>query len=241
LSAGGLMGRIPAIPVLEELPVLCEWLWARPELAALVQKVQVVRPMTTKLADGTWIRASLCQSDHPRASSFNHVGYHGTSMNNLGRCIVQGMHMGWSGIREGESDAIVGVYMMGPDAIDLCSTYMLYSPLQRSGYYYAPIVEIRYVYDHTTESRKHVAKKAGRATQYVTYPDVSTISAVYFHVVAAADLVTGSKDIWINVEAERPRDMEIPLQEAWDAIVRRSYDRWVHTKALGLANELRDD
>ena len=131
--------------------------------------------------------------------------------------------------------------MMGPEAIDLCSTYILYSPLQRSGYYYAPIVEIRYVYDQTTDSRKHVAKKAGRATQYVTYPNVATISAVYFHVVAAADLVNGSKEVWINEEPERPRDMEIPLEEAPDAIARVSYKRWVHAKALGWANEPRDD
>ena len=58
---------------------------------------------------------------------------------------------------------------------------------------------------------------------------------------AAADLVNGSKDIWINVEPERPIAMEIPLHEAWDDIVQRSYTQWVQAKARGLADELRDD
>ena len=150
------------------------------------------------------------------------------------------MHMGWSGIREGQPSAIIGVYMMGADAIDLCSTYMLYTPLQRSGYYYAPIIEISYEYNDC-DGQKHVAKKAGRATQYVTYPDVSAVSAVYFHIIAGADLVHGNRQVWINVEPERPSTMEIPMNEAWDSIVERSHTKWLQARALGLANKPCED
>ena len=242
LAAGGLLGRVPPLPVMAELPVLCEWLAARPAVANLISRMSVMDSPTAELPPGTWVEASMRNfRTHPRHSTFNKTGYHGTSMNNLGRCLIQGVQVGWSAIREGSSAAIMGVYVMGPDALDLCSTYTVYTPLQRSGYFYAPYIQIRYHYDSDTDTRKHVAKRAGRASQYVTYPDVSAISAVYFHVVSAADMVTGPRDQWLNIEPQRPRDMEIPLEEAHESIVHRSHKRWAHAKTAGYANTAIDD
>ena len=236
IAAGGLLGRVPPLPVMDELPVLCEWLAARPAVANLISRMSVMDPPTTELPPGTWVEASMRNfRTHPLHPTFNQTGYHGTSMNNLGRCLFQGVQVGWSAIREGASDAVTGIYIMGANALDLCSSYTVYTPLQRSGYYYAPYIQIRYRYDSATDTRKHVAKRAQRASQYVTYPDVSAISAVYFHVVSAADMVSGPKLHWLTFEPERPSNMEIPLEEAHESIVRRSHKRWVHAKSEGYA------
>ena len=129
---------------------------------------------------------------------------------------------------------------MGQDAMDLCSTYMLYSPLQRTGYYWGPILEVCYC-QHPHEQRKHVAKKAGRATQYVTYSDVSTIGAILFHVVSAADLIEGSKDVWMNVEPEIATTMEISTTEPWEVVQQRSAEKWEQARREGISGPARDD
>ena len=130
---------------------------------------------------------------------------------------------------------------MGATALDLCSTYSLYTPLQASGYYYAPYLQVRYAYWPEKDQRKHTAKKADRATQYLTYPDVSFVSAVYFHVIAGADMLYGSKDHWINIEPERPTSMEIPTTDDDDLLRQRSHKRYLQAKAAGLAPEAVDD
>ena len=63
LAAGGLMGRIPPVPVQAELPALCEWMAARPEMAQRVRRVSVVPSMTEYLPPGSWVRAELHEPD----------------------------------------------------------------------------------------------------------------------------------------------------------------------------------
>ena len=241
LSAGGLLGLNPPVRVDEEVRAICEWIAARPAMAALVTRMEIVPTPADGLPEGTWIRANLRRpAGHPLASQFSCKGYHGTSMSNLARTVVHGLQSGWSAINEGQSNAITGIYIMGQDAMDLCSTYMLYSPLQRTGYYWGPILEVCY-YQHPHEQRKHVAKKAGRATQYVTYSDVSTIGAILFHVVSAADLVEGSKDVWMNVEPEMATTMEISTTEPWEVVQQRSAEKWEQARREGISGPARDD
>ena len=242
LDGGGVLGRIPPIPVMAELPVLCEWLAGRPEMAARIASLHVVPSISEWMPPGTWVRATLKEPvGHAYAGRWNHVGWHGTSMNNLTRTVVRGLAEGWSAIKEGTEDAIIGIYVMGPEAVDLCVTYSLYSPLQSSGYYYAPYLQVGYFYDVRTDWRKHVARRAGRATQYVTYPDVSYISAVYFHVVSTADMSVGDKQHWLNMEAERPVEMELNATEDDHALRQRSHLRWLQAKVRGQVPEARDE
>ena len=123
---------------------------------------------------------------------------------------------------------------MGDDALDLCVTYALYTPLlQKTGYDYAPYIEVRYAWREWKDSRKRIAKKSGRATQYITYPDASYISAIYFHVVAAADMREGRKDHWISIEPERPLAMEVNVEEDDDSLRARSLRQWWQIKSQG--------
>ena len=239
VAAGGIIGLNPPVHVHHELPVLCEWLAARQLMAARITSVEVVPPLTTEIPPGTWVRAALRPSGPTTTPKgpYNHVGYHGTSMNNLNRTVVHGIQQGWSCIGEGTAKAVEGIYLHAEDAVDLCLTYALYTPLQETGYYYAPYLQVRYAYHPEEEWRPHKAKKAGRATQYVTYPDVSYMSAVYFHVLAAADMLYGDKAHWINVEPERPADMEIPIALRHSEVAYRSQRSYLQAKLDGMAPE----
>ena len=211
-------------------------------MASRVASVEVVPSMTDWLPPGSWIRAKLHDPlDHPCAGRWNHVGWHGSSMNNLARAVVRGLVPGWSSIGEGTPAAIIGIYLMGDNAIDLCSTYSVYTPLQDHGYYYAPYLRVRYMYDEQREHRKHVARRSGRASQFLTYPDVSYISAVYFHVVSPVDMVDGDKSQWLNIETERPLKMELNVTESDQVLENRSYIEWLSAKKRGQTPEPPDE
>ena len=242
LAAGGVIGRIPPVSVQTELNVLCEWLAGRPAMASRVASVEVVRCMTEWLPPGTWVCARLHEpADHPCAGRWNQVGWHGCSMNNLQRAVVRGLVPGWSCINEGTSAALIGIYLMGEGAIDLCSTYSVYTPLQDHGYYYAPYLRVRCMYDEHRDYRKHVARKAGRASQFLTYPDVSYISAVYFHVVSTVDMVDGDRSQWLNIETERPIKMELNVTESDFVLKHRSLIQWLQAKERGQTPEPADE
>ena len=239
MAAGGMLGLVPPVHVDDELPVLCEWLAARKIMASRIESVEVVPALTTALSPGSWVRTNMVPPRTMTTSRgpYNQVAYHGTSMNNLNRVIVHGLQEGWSCVNEGRADAIPGIYLMGEIALDLCVTYALYTPLQDTGYYYAPYLQVRYAYDGELEWRRHVAKREGRASQYVTYPDVSFVSAIYFHVVAGADLVYGPEQQWLSMEVERPANMEIPIGVDHALLVTRSHRRYLEAKAAGMAPE----
>ena len=241
-AAGGMLGCVPPVSIHDELHLLCEWLAARQTLAERIASIEVVPCMTPFLPNGSWVRVALRQPVAEAWSGpFNEVGYHGTSMSNLARTIVRGLQEGWSSIGEDTPKPLVGIYLMGDDALDLCGTYSVYTPLQRSGYYYAPYLQVRYAHWPDTDARRHIAVKKGRATQYLTYQDVSFVSAVYFHVIAAADMLYGGKDQWINIKPERPASMELPTTDDDDVLHRRSHKRYLEAKAAGSAPEAPDE
>ena len=243
LAAGGTLGLMPPVRVSDELLVLCEWLAARRAMAERIESIEIVPAMSSEDPPGTWVRASLNKQIMKSSSSgiYNRIGWHGTSMNNLNRIIVHGLQEGWFCIDESTSTQIQGICLMGDGAMDLCCQYALYTPLQNTGYYYAPYLKVRHDYDPTRSFREYVTKYAGRATEYVTYTDVSFVSAIYFHVVAAADMLNGSRDHWINVEVERPANMEIPINAARRPILNHSYYQYQEEKKRGMHSVLDDD
>ena len=151
-------------------------------------------------------------------------------MNNIYRTMVQGLRIGWSAIREGTDDSVDGIYLHGETTPEYCNTYTLYFPLQDSGFLWAPLIEVRFEYPDPLGC-KTTGKKAGRATQYVTYPDCSCMAAVYFHIIHVSHTRHGSRHTWYNVEPIRPREMEIPPEESDAAIEARSVDRYSQWEA----------
>ena len=242
LAAGGILSLVPPVHVDDELPVLCEWLAAR-KMADRIESVQVVSPCpTADLPPGSWVCATLSGPSTMMTSKgpYNKVGYRSTSMNNLNRNIVHGLHEDWTNVRSSLQPACDCIHVMAGLTKYLCG-HALYTPLHRTGYYYAPYLEVRYAYDAETDSRRHVAVKAGPATQYLTYPDVSFVSAIYFHVVAAADMLYGTKAHWLNIEVDRPAKMEIPVDVAPEVLVERSRMRYLELKAAERAPDVVND
>ena len=118
---------------------------------------------------------------------------------------------------------------------------MLYSPLRQTGWYWALLLQIEYA---STEGcgRRHVAIKGrSRATQFVTAREYAAIRAIYFHCVSFASMCSAEKMMWIKMETERPRDMEIPADEADDALVARSYAKSMEWLAANPTAHLQDD
>ena len=227
LQAGGTVARSgPALAHDEEVSIILQWLHAREGMKPVVTGVEVVPPLTDSLGPGSWVRVKLVHRERTlQGQLMNATGWHGTSMNNLYRVVVQGLAMGWSAIREDSCDAVDGIYMHGPQSPQYCGTYVVYSPLQDAGYLWAPFLEVRYVSPDPL-GRKNTAKRKKAATQYVTYKDCSCIASIYFHVMHVSQTCSGKRDLWYNVEPMRPREMEIPPEEAEQEIIRRSQYRW---------------
>ena len=54
---------------------------------------------------------------------------------------------------------------------------------------------------------------------------------------AAADMLYGSRDQWINIEVERPANMEIPIMVAHERLLEQSHKRYVEAKVAGMDPE----
>ena len=241
LAAGGILSLVPPVHVDDELPVLCEWLAAR-KMADRIQSVRVVATCpTADLPPGSWVLATLSGPSTMMTGKgpYNKVGYHCTSMNNLNRIIVHGLQEDWSHDESSLLPASDCIRVQERLTSCLCQ-YALYTPLHRTGYYYAPYLQVRYAYDAGKDSRRHVARTAGPVKTYQTYPDVSFVSAIYFHVVSAADMLYGNTDQYIDIEVERPANMEIPVDVAPEVLVERSRTRYLELKAAEQAPDLVD-
>jgi hypothetical protein len=117
-----------------------------------------------------------------------------------------------------------GVYHHLLERAHLCSTYMMYSALDRgnSGFLYAPLVQLRYP-QHDPQTRMHVVRRSG-ANQRLTYPDQCRVTHVWLHVTHVLEFCEGDRQLMIMAEPCFARHLELHPHDTWDEIMRRSQE-----------------
>ena len=238
-DAGGCIGLNPAVSAWCEVDVLAEWLSLRMDCADRVKMMCVPR-LTSELPDGVWVCAEMRCDGQQGADHRPHLGYHGTSLSNLARLLRQGPRPGRFG-QPLEGQGVVHMYEK--EVLHACSAHAVYSPLHRSGWYWAPYVQLAYSDEVGTEGYSAaVACGADLTRGHVVAYDAAVV-AVYFHGVSFAHLAKPHRrksTLWMEVKL--PRKMELPMFEEDWILSTRSKNRWWrwrrrHTSALADADE----
>ena len=82
----------------DEVLVLHQWRDARPGLRERIASISVAERPPYEM-NGIWLQVDLVLPERSRRDTPNlRVGWHGTAMGALYRCIVQGPESGWSGV-----------------------------------------------------------------------------------------------------------------------------------------------
>ena len=235
---GASMGLHPPVRPMDEVQVLAEWLQARPAFRERIHKIEPLPRQSEHMPKGIWVRAEFRPMRDSR--EWANLGYHGTSLSNLARMARLGPCQGWTGVN---GDKVLGVYMHAREGLHHCTTYSVYSALHRSGWYWAPYLEIRYNWYEGCGWRKNARYLGPKITanQYIAEAQNCDIVAVLFHGVSIANLMKDQKTTWLNMEIELPRDMEIGEDEAEEAIEARTFAKWMEWRSSNPTGQTRED
>jgi len=143
LQGGGHLGCTPTTSGATAAGMMLRaWLNAREHLANKLDSFQAAIPPWQDVGHGKWFVAAI-KDVHEDTTSMA-VGYHGTSMHMLHRIVARGMENSISGVFV-RGQKRFGVYHHVLERAHLCTNYMMYSALeQKSGYMYAPLVQLQY-------------------------------------------------------------------------------------------------
>ena len=208
-SWAGLRKRIAVISVAEHLPY---------EINGIGLQVDLVH--SARSQDDTWNMR---------------VRWHGTARASLYRCIVRGPEPGWAG-KFHSGDPRLGIYMHCDPRADLTSSYMLHSPLRRSGWLWSPLLELHWPCPDPS-NRPHVGRSSKDTSQYITYPDVVTMPRVFLHLSHVSMWSTGDRSQWISVEPRFPTECEVDPSMETEALYSRSEQRFRRTMAANAATQ----
>ena len=230
------LGRRSLPTASDEILVLQHWIDARPGLRERIAGISVAeRP--PYIINGIWLQIDLVHSTRSQADTWNmRVGWHGTAMASLYRCIIRGPEPGWAGKLHG-GEPRLGIYMHCDPRADLTSSYMLHSPLRRSGWLWSPLLELHWPCPDPS-GRAHVGRGSKDTSQYITYPDVVTMPRVFLHLSHVSMWSTGDRSQWISVEPRFPTECEVdPTLDVQQLFRRseRSFRRTVATDAAAAA------
>jgi hypothetical protein len=149
------------------------------------------------------------------------TAYHGTTMCSVYRILTQGFAEGFAVISEAGKDKI-GVYCHVLERAGLCANYMMYSPLDDSGYYIAPLFQIVYQKPDPLGRSQVVVRSKKSMKQALTYEDNCYVTGVCWHIMHFSEMCSDSKDVWLYMDACFKQDFELDPEEPWERIAQRS-------------------
>ena len=153
--------------------------------------------------------------------TFNQRGFHATSLYTLQSCIRNGLATGWSTIKV-SSVVKKGIYNHIPERVHLCNNYMLHSAVDNSGWFFGPIIEIRYPIPDPQGRATTVRRKKQTATQNLAHPDAHVVVGLYFHAVHWAHFLVMDKAHGHYVEGLFQRGWEIDPAASFEESCARS-------------------
>jgi hypothetical protein len=223
VNTGAPQGSAPVASAQCTVNMLAQFLYSRPgcwdrlggqlEVPAELQETQThgrflgtnVRHLLPNLpSDGAWETA-----------------YHGTSMSSVYRILMVGFESGFAVISDGGRSR-EGVYCHVMERAGLCLNYMVYSPLDASGYYIAPLFQLRFQ-KPDPQGRSQIVKRSKKSMhQTLTYADNCVVVGVYWHVMHWSELCLGDRSLWIAMEARFKANFEVDPLDLWDTVAQRS-------------------
>jgi len=203
LQGGGHLGGTPTTArTIAAGMILRAWLNAREHLANKLDSFHAAIPPWQDVGHGKWFVAAM-KGVHGDTTN-TAVGYHGTSMHMLHRIVARGMENSISGVFV-RGEKRFGVYHHVRERAHLCANYMMYSALERkSGYTYAPLVQIQY--PHPDPHHRLNVVRRSNAHQNLTYADVCTVTHVWLHVTHVLEFYTGARNLIIMAEPFLPNN-----------------------------------
>ena len=149
------------------------------------------------------------------------TAYHGTTMCSVYRILMGGFAKGFAVISAGGQEKM-GVYCHVLERAGLCVNYMLYSPLDESGYYIAPLFQIKYQTPDPQGRSQIVPRSTKSMKQALTYEDNCYVTGVCWHIMHFSEMCIGDKNTWLYMDARFKTAFELDPDEAWDVIAQRS-------------------
>ena len=120
------------------------------------------------------------------------TAYHGTTMLSVYRILMRGFAKGFAVISTAGKDKM-GVYCHVLERAGLCVNYMLYSPLDESGYFIAPLFQIKYQKPDPQGRSQVVARSKQSMKQALTYDDHCFVTGVCWHIMHFREMCSGVK------------------------------------------------
>jgi hypothetical protein len=149
------------------------------------------------------------------------TAYHGTSMSSVYRILMRGFEEGFAVISEGGRSR-EGVYCHVLERAGLCLNYMVYSPLDESGYYIAPLFQLCFQ-KPDPQGRSQIVRRSKKSMhQALTYEDNCFVVGVYWHIMHWSELCQGARNLWIAMEGRYKANFELDPQDPWDIVAERS-------------------
>ena len=198
------------------------WIGQRPGMAAPDAVLAPRTPPWQSWGCGTWLYLENRRYVEPEhGDSMLQHGFHGTTLSVLYRIFLRGMENGMAVITSGSRE-YRGVYNHSLERVHLCQHYMLYSAVDRTGYYFAPLLELHYA-DPDLQGRPNRVRRAKKSQlQFLTYDDACAVRGVWFHMVAAVEFCHLPANCWACFEPRLLPELELDPAEDRGAIMARS-------------------
>jgi hypothetical protein len=153
----------------------------------------------------------------------NRQTFHGTSLQCVHRIVATGLEIGMAVNCKESGKPRSGIFSHMAHASHLCLMYMLFAPLDDSGFLFAPLFELRNpaIDPH---GRPSVLRRANKDNnQRLSYPDTTTIVKVHFLAIHAAYFADKSPPeekypIWGNAEPVFHAETELSPDQSWAEI-----------------------
>lgn len=227
---------VPGLDSYHAVQELAAWLGLRRNVVDLLRGPQALRtgvqPPIREMPypAGTWAYLSVDGTPfdvEPPAASQSRFGWHATSLYALQRILVTGLT---SGMAENvsENKTFCGIFYHIAARAHLCSSYMHYVALDRSGWLVSPLVQIRAM-SYDDRGRPTTLRRTAKSHQNITYPGCHNIVGVWFHIMHVAEVWKMQKALSISAEGHFWAELELDPADDWDTIKERSWQlRHVH-------------
>ena len=137
------------------------------------------------------------------------------------RILTRGFAQGFAVISTAGKDKM-GVYCHVLERAGLCVNYMMYSPLDESGYYIAPLFQIKYQTPDPQGRSQVVPRSAKSMKQALTYEDTCYVTGMCWHIMHFSEMCIGDKSTWLYMDARFKTEFELDPDEPWESIAQRS-------------------
>ena len=115
-------------------------------------------------------------------ASYNQRGFHGCALYTLQSILSNGLGSGWSPVMN-RGVSTRGIYHHLPEQVHLCNNHMLHTALDFSGWFFGPVLELRYPVPDPGGRANQVRRFRRDLTLNVAHADCCVVVGLFFHVV----------------------------------------------------------